>query len=145
MTAKLPNMEFGFDISVKGNETKTEYEGHFRYRRPSLGARTRIAATNARLNGDLENLKNPEVEELNFVLSHLRHTLIDTPDWWEEAFFGMELYDTNVVDEVYNKCIKFEAEWKSKVHSEKKTDVMESKEDATTEAFVRVDEGQAKV
>ena len=144
-TTKLPDMEFKFDINVKGNDTATVFEGHFRYRRPSLGARARIASTNARLNGDVENLKNLEIEELNYALAHLRHTLMDTPAWWEEAFYGMELYDSNVIEEVYNKCMKFEAEWKARIHSDKKTDVMESK-DATTEAFVRIpDEGQTKV
>ena len=144
MTTKLPDMEFKFDVNVTGNDTGTVFEGHFKYKRPSLGARARIASTNARLNGDVENLGNSEIEELNYALSYLRHTIIDSPEWWENAFFGMELYDSNLVEAVYNKCMDFEARWRSKIHSDKKTDVMESK-DATTEAFTRADEGQTQV
>ena len=119
-----------FEIEVRGNETKSLFTGKFKYTRPTLGARTRIAATLARLNGDVENLNNYEVEKLNTCLAYLRHTIVDCPEWWRDSLFGMELYDSNVIEEVYNKCIEFEEKWKTKIHSEKVSDVMEKKEDA---------------
>jgi len=130
MSVKMPEMTTTFEIEVRGNETKSLFVGKFKYVRPTLGARTRIASTIARLNGDVENLNNFEIDQLNRSLAYLRHTIVESPEWWQNSLYGMELYDSNVVDAVYNKCIDFEEEWKLKVHSENVNDVMESKADA---------------
>jgi hypothetical protein len=129
----LPNMEFSFPIQLTGKETGINWVGDFKYRRPTLGARSRIAALRARLNGDVETI-DPEVEEFNHAASYLRHTLIEAPEWWQNAAFGLELYDGNVVSEVYNKCMEFEAEWKKKVHGGDPAQVEEGR-DATTKEF----------
>lgn len=112
--AKLPPMEHTFDIQVAGNESGVNWVGKFKYKRPSLGARSRIDVMRARLNGDLDNLSQ-DVRDFNEAVAHLRYTLEDFPDWWRDAAFGLELYDGNVISEVYNKCMDFEESWKAKV------------------------------
>jgi len=69
-----------------------------------------------RLNGDLLTLE-PETLMFNEAISHLRFTLIEYPDWWKEANMGMDLYDSNVVVEVYNKCSAFEEEYLNRLSS----------------------------
>lgn len=137
----LPEMDFEFKVQTKGNETGKEWVGDFKYRRPTLGGRARISITRTRLNGDLENIDDAEVRQLNDALAHLRHTLTKFPQWWADSMFGMELYDGNLVSEIYNKCMDFEAEWKEKVHSGNKSDVEVGK-DAHTEEFVKATQGE---
>jgi len=119
----LPNMDFTFKIQMEGAETGVNWVGDFVYRRPSLGARSRIAALRNQLNGSVEVMDDPEVEDFNHAISHLRHTLTDFPQWWFDAAYGMELHDGNVVSEVYNKCMDFEKRWRLKVHGGSHKDV----------------------
>lgn len=112
--AKLPPMEHSFEIQVQGNESGINWVGKFKYKRPSLGARSRIDVMRTRLNGDLDGLSQ-EVRDFNEAIAHLRYTLEDFPDWWRDSAFGLDLYDGNVVSEIYNKIMDFEDEWKKKI------------------------------
>lgn len=112
--AKLPDQSFTFDIQVLGKESNINWVGKFKYKRPSLGARSRINVMRTRMNGDLENLAQ-EVLDFNEAIAHLRYTLVDFPEWWTDSAYGLELYDGNVISEIYNKCMDFEDEWKKKV------------------------------
>ena len=110
---KLPPMELAFDIQVKGAETGLDWVGKFKYKRPSLGDRSRIDVMRTRLNGDLTML-DQETIDFNEAIAHLRHTLIDYPDWWKDSNMGLDLYDGNVVAEIFNRCMAYEIEWKKK-------------------------------
>ena len=120
----LPNMTFDFSIAVVGRETGHKWAGKFKYKRPTLGDRTRIDAMRARLSGDLETL-NHEVSEFIEAVSHLRFTLTEYPDWWQEMGFGLEMHDGNVVSEVYNRCLDYESDYREKMFSGVKSDVEE--------------------
>jgi len=115
----LPSMEHSFHIDIKGSNTGQQWSGNFTYKRPNLRAQSEIAKTTSRLNEDLKNIE-PEMSFLHGVLASLRHTIIDFPKWWEEKDFGFELYDTNVVLEIYKACQEFEDEWFKKVWSDEK-------------------------
>lgn len=130
--ASLPSMEHSFSVQVKGVETGLNWVGNFKYKRPSLGARGRIDVMRANLCGDREALL-PEVIEFHEMVAYLRHTLSDYPEWWKEANFGLDLYDGNVVSEVYAKAMEFEAEWKTKVFGGDAKSV-EAKSDAGDQA-----------
>jgi len=110
---QLPSMEYPFSIAVQGEETKMNWAGKFLFRRPTLRERTSIAALKARLNLDLITI-DEDASALNEALAFLRFTLKDFPEWWKETDFGGDLYDPNVVIEIYNKCMAFEAEWRIK-------------------------------
>ena len=112
---KLPNMEHKFSILVTGEESGYTFSGDFKYRRPTLRERAMIDVMRARYNGDLNSLDG-DVQALNECLAHLRFTLIESPDWWKELGHGDKLYDANVILEIYNKCMEFEAEWRTKTH-----------------------------
>ena len=111
---KLPAMDHTFDITVTGQETGVTYVGRFKYRRATLGQRTRIDVMRTRLNGDLETLDS-EVKEFSQAIAHLRFTIVESPDWWTASNYGSELYDGNVIAEVYNQAMDFESKWKEQV------------------------------
>ena len=111
---KMPSMEYKFQVQIVGVETKKNWVGDFLFRRPTLKERAMIDVMRARLNGDLFTI-DPEVRAFNEALSYLKFTLKEFPDWWKESDFGANLYDANVIIEIHNKCIEFEAQWREKV------------------------------
>lgn len=111
----LPNMEHTFKIQVVGKESGLNWSGEFKYRRPTLGLRGQIDVMRVRLNQDLRTI-DQETDLIHTALAHLRYTLVESPEWWKESDYGGDLYDSNVVVDVYTKCMDFEKEWAKKVH-----------------------------
>ena len=114
---KLPNMDFKVHIQMVGAESGINWVGDFVYRRPNLQERGMIDVMRTRLNGDLLTL-DPDVSAFHEALAHLRFTIKEYPEWWSDCGFGASLYDANIIVELYNKCMEFEANWKKKVHGE---------------------------
>jgi hypothetical protein len=117
-------MEHTFNIKIEGSNTRREFTGTFTYKRPNIRIQSDIAKTTAKLNEDLRNL-DEDTKFLHSVLAKLRHTLTDTPEWWQKSDYGYELFDINVVLGIYKSCQEFETEWFNKVWAEKD----ESKDD----------------
>ena len=113
----LPSMEYSFHISIIGQETKKNYEGDFLYKRLNLRDQAEAAKMRCRLNGDLTTL-DMEVQVLNEMLSWLRFGLTESPDWWKGCNYGQDLYDVNIIQEIYSKVQTFEENWRKKVYSE---------------------------
>lgn len=124
----LPNMEYRFKIQMVGEESQINWVGEFLYRRPSLRERSAIDALRARLNADLRTL-NEDTVALNECLSLLRMTLKEYPEWWKDSDFGGDLYDANIVIEIHNKCMAWEAEWRKKLMGGKPEEVEEGNAD----------------
>lgn len=120
-TATLPSMEFDFTLSVKGKETQRMFDGTFKYKRLTLGKRAEVDKMRAKLNEDMFTLSE-DVSLYNSMVSFLRYGLVESPEWWRESNFGLDLYDINIITELYNKCMKFEAEWEAKVYGEDKAE-----------------------
>ena len=112
---KLPSMEYRFNTQVVGEESGINWVGDFVYMRPTIGARSQINALSVRFNSDLTSL-DPQILDINYALAHLRITLQEHPEWWFDSNFGVDLYDYNVILEIYAKCVEFERNWKSKIH-----------------------------
>jgi len=129
MTYKMPKMEYRFDISVVGEETGIPWTGTFLYRRPTLSERSLIEAMRARLSGDLRTV-DPLIDDFNIMISHLRWTLKEFPDWWKAADFGGNIWDRNVIEHIYKKCADFEEEFRNKLLSGNPQDVDTKKTDS---------------
>lgn len=117
----LPSMEHNFTISVKGTETGQQFDGSFTYKRPNLRAKSEIAKTAAMLDGGLKNI-DEDTKFLHSILATLKHTITNSPEWWIKADFGFELYDINVILDVYRACSEFEKKWFDAVWLDKKED-----------------------
>jgi hypothetical protein len=115
MVTKLPSMEHTFTISVKGSETGKIFDGTFTYVRPTLGTRVEISKMEAKLREDLATLPI-DVNAYVDMIATLRHTLKDAPTWWKESKYGLDLYDINVINEIYKAVEKFEEEWEKSVY-----------------------------
>jgi len=124
---KLPDMEYKFSVQFVGKESGINWVGDFTYKRPNINERSLIELMKTRLNGDLVTI-DPDIAYLNAALAHLRFTLKSSPEWWKDSDFGGALFDTNVIVEIYKKCIDFETEWSNRVLSGKPEKVEEGHE-----------------
>lgn len=116
----LPSMEHTFTIKVEGSETRQIFEGTFKYKRPNIRIRSEIDKTKALLDGGLQNL-DQDTQLLHGILSRLKHTLVDSPEWWKKTDYGYELYDLNVILEISKECNKFDSDWMDSVWKESDT------------------------
>jgi len=107
-------MEKTFTLDVKGSDTGQQFQGTFTYKRPNLRAKSNAAKLAARLNEDLKNL-DEDTKFIHDVLANLRFSLTQTPDLWQQSDVGLNLYDTNVIFDIYKACVDFENEWTEKV------------------------------
>jgi len=128
----LPPMEHTFHIDIKGSNTGQKWDGNFTYKRPNLRAQSEIAKTAARLNEDLKNI-DESMAFLHNVLASLRHSIVESPEWWKQSDYGFELYDTNVVLDIYKACQEFEDEWFAKVWGDEDKKEDKKKEDKKKE------------
>jgi hypothetical protein len=113
-------MEHTFTIKVEGSETRQIFEGTFKYKRPNIRIRSEIDKTKALLDGGLQNL-DQDTQLLHGILSRLKHTLVDSPEWWKKTDYGYELYDLNVILEISKECNKFDSDWMDSVWKESDT------------------------
>ena len=110
----LPSMETTFTISIKGAHTGQQFDGTFTYRKPNLGKQTEITKLTARLNEGLAGLDGDTVA-FHEMVARLKFCIIQGPDWWAKSNGGLELYDVNVILEIFNQVVKFDREWLDKV------------------------------
>ena len=118
----LPSMQHSFSVSVKGDDTNQLYEGRCVYKRPNHRTKLEIMQNFERLVGP-EKDKLPETMSLlMYMISFIKHTLIECPDWLKESNYGEEGYDTSVIEEIFINCQKFEEEYVKKVFPDGKSD-----------------------
>lgn len=122
MTYKMPSMEHRFNVNIKGDESGVVFVGDFLYKRPTNTEKVLIETMRARMCSDLLNI-NQEIFDFNIAASHLKFTLKEFPDWWKDSDFGGNLYDQNVVSELYKKVQDFETNFKKKLTSGDPKDV----------------------
>lgn len=116
----LPDMDIPFHFQTKGEITGKVYEGDFVYRRLNRGMKTEASKYSARLSGDLQNL-DEETLIFNRMLGFLNFALPSYPSWWADCKFGNEIYDDNVIVELWKKVHDLENAWIEKVWAKEPT------------------------
>jgi len=115
-SAILPQMSHTWTFEdLKGSETGTIHPSStFTYERLTLGGRLKVNKMEAKLREELTTLDN-DVNLYVEMIALLRYGLTEYPDWWKETNFGLEIYDINVITNLYLEVQKFENEWDKKV------------------------------
>lgn len=116
---KLPNLESTFAISEKGDETGHQYIGTFTVK-CILSKREEFLADARRreLLGAMADDATVTVRGNAFALSQLFVRIVDAPEWWVESDNGADLYDNNVIAEVFAKALEAADEWRKKISGE---------------------------
>lgn len=123
----LPEMVNSFDIEIEGSLTKTKYSGNFSCQIPNLRTQALIAKHKAMLNAGLEDILDIATQNLHHMVSYLKYTLVEVPKFWEESACGYDLFDINVVEDIYNKVLEFEEAWSVSIWGDPKEEEKKSK------------------
>lgn len=107
----VPDTEFVFEYSGEGNFTKQTFSGQFKSKIPNMKTQAAIAKHKAMLNGGFEDGLDIGTRNLHHMISYLRYSLVEFPDWWKNSDMGYALYDVSIVEGVYAKVLEFEKGW----------------------------------
>ena len=130
MENNLPPMEFRFTVDVAGEETGVKHTGEFVYSRLTNKEKLISQQWSEAQYTPKDLPQKEEVQEdgskkmvdqidqvanLYRIFSSVRFGLKTCPEWFTNSDFGLELYDFNVVLEVFNKKTDKEVEWINKI------------------------------
>ncbi len=101
-----PFPTFGFTLSVEGDMTGTKHDGNFEAKE-RLSHRDMLQRDAMRRNllGDRPETAPTFEQGRAQMLAHLAISLVDAPKWWRDSDGGLDLYDSNVVVELYEKVM----------------------------------------
>lgn len=107
----LPPTEGEFIIDLEGDVTKMRFVGSFNCKIPRKKEQCLIDKHRAFLNGPSPEQLDPATLRFHHMIAYLRFTVTDSPKFWKESDLGYEMYDANVVEDVYKRVLDFEVEW----------------------------------
>lgn len=108
-----------FEVNLVGNISGQTWIGKFRAK-PCLTWRDRINIdrTYRELVGGTGNTDDVGVAAMAKIVSQLSFRLTETPQWWKEAQGGLDLIDSNVIEEVFQKAKDIEEQYYKKLEEE---------------------------
>jgi len=111
----LPKNEKSFNVNVVGEISGERYEGDFScVCVPYAALRNKISRDEIRETGDLDNVTTELFLRARWLVNS-QNRLLSWPDWWSGTAGGARLIDDNVLQEVYDKCIEAEIEWRKAI------------------------------
>lgn len=107
----LPGNEFTFPFKCKGEVSGQWFEGDFTVCCCLTNAeQSEVAIRTDRYSAGSKTL--PEQFKLNNrVFAELDMRIKKSPTWWKESNGGWDLYDTNIVHEVFAKTMEASKDW----------------------------------
>lgn len=104
--------EKSFTVSIEGNVTGEKWPGTFKvkvmFSHRDYLARDRIKRD---LLGAEPGIPSPDALRTAEVFAELGIRIIDAPKWWTESNNGVDLFDANVIVEIYEKALAAEKEY----------------------------------
>lgn len=113
MDSMLPPSKYEFSVKVVGEETGMEFSGDFVYHRLTIGDKIELQKW---LSGVMkEDEKSESVRSSYITLGIIRFGCTSCPDWFRDSDYGINLYDFNVISEIFNQKTIKESEWTEKL------------------------------
>jgi hypothetical protein len=124
----LPAMEKTFIVDVTGNFSKKRHVGEFTCRIPGIKEQCLINKHKAYLNGDQPDQLDIGTLKIHHMISYLRYTITESPKFWKESDLGYGLFDSNIIEDVYNKVLDHENNWLKSVWGDNAIEGTDGKE-----------------
>lgn len=107
-------------VDVVGDVTKKRFVGSFQCRIPRKKEQCLIDKHRAFLNGPSPEQLDPDTLRFHHMIAYLRFTIdgANSPKWWRDNDLGYELYDENVVKNLYDQVLDFEVKWLTEIWGE---------------------------
>lgn len=131
LSKDVPLTEADIQVDVEGDVTKKRFIGEFSCKIPRKKELCLIDKHRAFLNGPMPEQLSPETLRFHHMISYLRYTIDDkhVPKWWRESDLGYELFDENVVKDLYDRVIEFEIKWLKEIWGEEHVAKLQAQRD----------------
>lgn len=98
---------FSFVLDIIGDNTGEKFVGNFEAKL-RLSHRDQLNKDQLRrqIIGDKPDQATKDSMMRAEILSHLSLSLLDTPKWWKDGAGGLDLYDDNVIFDLYDLVVK---------------------------------------
>ena len=108
----LPKVNPHFDLDdIKGELTGEIYSGRFQCKIPNLRIQSQIDKYYRFLNGGMDATLDRQTLNLHKMTAYCKFTLTECESWFSESDYGLDLYDSNILEAVYDKIMEKEEEW----------------------------------
>lgn len=136
LSKTVPSAECEFTLDIIGDVTKKRFVGEFTCKIPRKKEQCLIDKHRAFLNGNFADMLDATTLRFHHMISYLRYTIMteNAPKFWKESDLGYELYDENVVKEIYDKVLEFEVEWLKEIWGEEAVNKLQAKSEDKNEA-----------
>lgn len=107
----IKKYETSFAINSVGEETGDTFAGKFTVKtRLTHGERLAQDAIRRQLLGVVPTAAGERAANTAEILSNLQIRIVDAPSWWLNSSGGVEIYDDNIIIELYTAAMKAEAD-----------------------------------
>ncbi len=111
----LPNNEFSFHYTGKGETTGEQYFGDFTVKSVLSNAeQMEVAIRVDRYSGGSRTLAE-QFKLFNRIFAELELRVIKSPKFWSESNNGWDLHDANIVHEVFTEAMKAPKIWADRI------------------------------
>ena len=108
----LPKVNPLFSLEdVKGDLSGHIYSGDFECKISNLRIQGQIDKYFKFLNGGMDATLDRQTLKLHKMSAYCKFALTVYPEWFLHSDFGLDLYDLNVLEAVYDKILEKEEEW----------------------------------
>lgn len=114
---ELPKTDITISVDVKGDTTGLRWQGEFTVVAvPTLAQRHRYELERSRLMADLKN-PTPSLQAMSEVMATVNTRILKAPDWWKQAYDGIELLDHNIAVAIYDQILDAEETWREQLQT----------------------------
>lgn len=115
----LPSTQSVIDFDFT-SELGKRYEGQFVVNcLLDMRAKHRLELEKTRLLGNYPN-PTDELSGIAIILASLRFRVVKGPSWWTDSDGGMNITDIDCLNELYEKVLVAEVEWRTKLKEKAK-------------------------
>jgi hypothetical protein len=107
----IPAKDFEFQFDSTGALTNERYFGDFKCKIPNLKKQSEIAKHKAFLNAGYDATLDQGTKNIHHMVSYLKHTITSAPQWFYDSDGCYDLFDNNVIEDLYGEVLKREEEW----------------------------------
>lgn len=108
----LPSINPFFELKdEQGSISGERYSGRFECKIPNLRIQAQIDKYFKFLNGGMDATLDRQTLNLHKMTAYCKFTLVEAAEWFVQSDYGLDLYDANILEKVYDCILEREEEW----------------------------------
>jgi hypothetical protein len=132
MYDNLPKPQATFSVDTVGETTGHHYKGDFTVKTVlSILEKHQVELEKTRMMADYAN-PTAGLAGISVTVANLRVRIVKSPDWWQESGQGNNIWDENIINELFDKSMAAEGKWRESIA--KKAEQAKAEQEAADKA-----------